>query len=208
MLSTPHWNRYVEVFPMPHPAGRKEAGRSKILTSAGRGFRRHGFGGVGIDSLAKEAGVTSGAFYAHFKSKAEAFRAAMSAGMMDLRAGVASFQERYGKNWRARFVEFYMGERRTCDLGDSCALQSLSADVSRADDETRVIFEDIFAEIVDGVAKGLEGRPRARRSEAIALLALLSGGVTLARAVSDPALSQEIGAAVRKAAAALANDES
>jgi AcrR family transcriptional regulator len=191
---------------MPHPAGRKEAGRAKILASAGRGFRRHGFGGVGVDTLAHEAGVTSGAFYAHFKSKADAFRAAMGAGMRDLRQGVASFQERYGRSWRARFVEFYMSDRRTCDLGDSCALQSLSADVSRADDETRALFEEIFREILDGVAGGLEGRPRARRDEAIALLALLAGGVTLARAVSDSALSDEIGAAVRKAAAALAQD--
>jgi AcrR family transcriptional regulator len=191
---------------MSHPAGRKEAGRAKILASAGRGFRRHGFGGVGVDTLAQEAGVTSGAFYAHFKSKTEAFRAAVGAGMTDLRQGVASFQERFGKSWRARFVEFYMGDRRTSALGESCALQSLSADVSRADDETRVLFEEIFREILDGIASGLEGRPRARREEAIALLALLAGGVTLARAVSDSALSDEIGAAVRKAAAVLAHD--
>jgi hypothetical protein len=91
-----------------------------------------------------------------------------------------------------------MGDRRTCDLGDSCALQSLSADVLRADGETRVLFEKTFREIVDGVASGLEGRPRARREEAIALLALLAGGVTFARAVSDSALRDEIGAAVRK----------
>ena len=122
------------------------------------------------------------------------------------RQGVASFQERYGKSWRARFVEFYMGDRRTCDLGDSCALQSLSADVSRADDDTRILFEEIFREILDGVAGGLEGRPRARRDEAIALLALLAAGVILARAVSNSALSGEIGAAVRKAAAALTHD--
>jgi AcrR family transcriptional regulator len=177
-----------------------------ILASAGRGFRRHGFGGVGVDTLAQEAGVTSGALYAHFKSKAEAFRATVSAGLAGLRQRVASYQEQYGKSWRARFVEFYMGDRRTCDLGDSCALQSLTADVSRADDETRAHFEETFREILDGVASGLEGRPRARREEAIALLALLSGGVTLARAVSDSALSVEIGAAVRKAAAALARD--
>ena len=163
---------------------------------------------VALESMRwpRRPGFTSGAFYAHFKSKADAFRAAMGAGMRDLQQGVASFQERYGRSWRARFVEFYMGDRRTCDLGDSCALQSLSADVSRADDETRALFEEIFREILDGVASGLEGRPRARRDEAIALLALLAGGVTLARAVSDSALSDEIGAAVRKAAAALAHD--
>jgi TetR/AcrR family transcriptional repressor of nem operon len=38
----------------------KEEARSRILHAAGRGFRRLGFGGVGVDGLAKEAGVTSG----------------------------------------------------------------------------------------------------------------------------------------------------
>ena len=35
-------------------------------------------------------------------------------------------------------------------------------------------------------------RVKARRSKAIATLALLSGGVSLARAVNDPAFSKEI----------------
>jgi TetR/AcrR family transcriptional regulator, transcriptional repressor for nem operon len=185
---------------MPHPIGKKEAGRAKILVSAGRGFRRYGFGGVGIDGLAKEAGVTSGAFYAHFKSKAEAFRAAVNAGLEDLKLAIPEFQERFGKNWRTRFVEFYLGERRTCELGESCGLQSLSADVSRADNETRAEFERRFQGILDAVASGLEGRPRVRRQDAIAMLALLAGGVTLARAVKNPALAEEIANAVRKAA--------
>lgn len=191
---------------MPHPAGRKEAGRAKILASAGRGFRRHGFGGVGVDSLAQEAGVTSGAFYAHFKSKADAFRAALDKGLADLRQGISDFRERYGKNWRARFVEFYLGDRRTCELGDSCALQSLTAEISRADTETRVLFEKRFREVVDTVAGGLEGGSKARSDQAIALLALLTGGVTLARAVHDSALSEEIANAVRRAATELVRE--
>ena len=39
----------------------KEAARAKMLGAAARGFRRRGYG-VGVDELAKEAGVTSGAF--------------------------------------------------------------------------------------------------------------------------------------------------
>ena len=57
---------------MRYAAGHKEGARTRILDAAGRGFRRLGFGGIGVDGLAKEAGVTSGAFYGHFPSKAEA----------------------------------------------------------------------------------------------------------------------------------------
>ena len=73
--------------------------RQRILEAAGRGFRKGGFGGVGVDGLAKEAGVTSGAFYVHFDSKAEAFREAVAQGMSDLKDGVRHFQTTHGSTW-------------------------------------------------------------------------------------------------------------
>jgi TetR/AcrR family transcriptional regulator, transcriptional repressor for nem operon len=187
-------------FGMAHRAGQKEESKARILTSAGRGFRRHGFGGLGIDGLAKEANVTSGAFYAHFKSKADAFREAVVAGLEDLRRGVEQWREQSGSRWRNGFIDFYMSDRRTCDLAESCALQSLSGEVARADDDVKAAYESELQAIIDTVAAGLEGKPKARREEATALLALLVGGVTLARAVRDPEISAEIAAAVRKAA--------
>ncbi|WP_266160470.1 TetR/AcrR family transcriptional regulator [Dyella silvatica] len=187
---------------MAHRAGQKEQGRAKILHSAARGFRSRGFGGLGVDGLAKDAAVTSGAFYAHFKSKADAFREVVIAGLDDLKRGIEQTREQLGNRWREGFIHFYMGDRRTCDLADSCALQSLSAEVARADDELKQAYEVELQAIIDAMAAGLEGKPKARREEAIALLALLVGGVTLARAVQDPATSNDIAAAVRKAALA------
>ncbi|RAS34449.1 TetR/AcrR family transcriptional regulator [Paraburkholderia bryophila] len=185
---------------MAHRAGRKEESKARILDSAGRGFRSRGFGGSGVDGLAKDAAVTSGAFYAHFKSKAAAFQEAVVIGLGDLRHAIDRTREEMGDRWREWFIDFYLGDRRTCDLADSCALQSLSGEVARADDDTRQAFETEFAAIVESVAKALEGKPKARREEATALLALLVGGVTLSRAVKDPAVGEEIAAAVRKAA--------
>lgn len=185
---------------MAHRAGRKEESKARILESAGRGFRSRGFGGSGVDGLAKDASVTSGAFYAHFKSKAAAFQAAVVSGLDDLRRGVDRTREEMGERWREWFIDFYLGDRRTCDLAESCALQSLSSEVARADDDTRGAYETELAAIIESVAGGLEGKPKARREEATALLAMLVGGVTLSRAVKDPAMGEEIAAAVRKAA--------
>jgi len=188
---------------MAHRAGRKEESRARILRSAGRGFRSLGFGGAGVDGLAKEAEVTSGAFYAHFKSKADAFRETVSTGLHDLKECIERMRGDLGSRWRQGFIEFYMGDRRTCDLADSCALQSLSSEVARADEATRQAYETELLAIIEAVAAGLDGKPKARREEATALLAMLVGGVTLARAVHDPAMSQEIATAVRKAAVEL-----
>jgi TetR/AcrR family transcriptional regulator, transcriptional repressor for nem operon len=185
---------------MPHPVGKKEESRARILESAGRGFRSQGFGGLGVDGLAKEAGVTSGAFYAHFKSKAEAFRKAIAVGLDDLRIAIEHFRQAEGSSWRERFVAFYLGDRRTCDLAQSCALQSLSADVARSDGETRKVYEAEFRRVLDAAASGLKGSAGRRRADAIALLALLAGGVSIARAVENSELGDEIADAVRDAA--------
>ena len=76
--------------------------------------------------------------------------------------------------------------------------------MARADDDARVAYEDELRQIIDAASAGLQGDSEAdRRAEAIALLALLAGGVSLARAVKDPALAEEITAAVHRAATAL-----
>ncbi len=186
---------------MAHKKGQKEESRARLLASAGRGFRSHGYGGLGVDALSKEAGVTSGSFYAHYKSKAEAFREAVVAGMEGLRADIERLRETLGGGWRQGFIDFYLSERRTCDLADSCALQSLTGEVARADEEAREAYEVELCKVIDVAAAGLDsGSAKERQAEATALLALLIGGVSLARAVKNPALSKEIAASVHRAA--------
>jgi len=48
---------------------RSERTRSKIITEAAELFHHKGYTATGLDELLKNAGVTKGAFYHHFKSK-------------------------------------------------------------------------------------------------------------------------------------------
>ncbi len=187
---------------MPHPAGKKEESRAKILASAGRGFRANGFGGLGVDGIAKAAGVTSGAFYAHFASKAEAFRDSVRTGMRDLADGIAAMRDA-GGDWAARFVDFYASDRLDCDLAEACALQSLTNDVARAEPATRADYTTELKEVVALLAQGTGAASIPDRARAIALLALLSGGVSMARAVDDADLRAEIASALRQAGRAM-----
>ena len=41
------------------------------MEAAARLFREHGFDGVVVDAIMKEAGLTHGGFYGHFASKEE-----------------------------------------------------------------------------------------------------------------------------------------
>jgi AcrR family transcriptional regulator len=172
-----------------------------MVAAAGRGFRRLGYGGIGVDGLAKEAEVTSGAFYGYFSSKSEAFRTALVAGLEELRVGIETLRAEHGAGWIEVFVDFYLGERRVCELGSSCALQSLAPEVQRGDSEIKAVFEAEIEGVVKAVADGLPGRAsKDKRARAWALLSILSGGVTMARAVADKEVSATIAAACRVAA--------
>src|ERR1700731_3379343 len=132
---------------MARPKGSTSNARQRLIEAAGRGFRTGGFGGTGVDGLAKEAGLTSGAFYAHFESKAEAFRVAAAEGLAVLRNGVQSFQERQGRYWREPFIDFYLGPRMEVGLDEACALPSFASDVARADETTRTQYEAEFQQL-------------------------------------------------------------
>ncbi len=186
---------------MRYRPGHKDEARARMIAAAGRGFRKRGFGGIGVDGLAKEAEVTSGAFYGHFPSKEAAFKEAVVAGLEELHAGVMSFREAHGAAWIEAFVDFYLGYKRVCGLGESCGLQSLSPEVTRSGGEIRSAYEAAMLKVIDAVAEGLEGGALPeRRQRAWALLSILSGGVTLARAVADEGVSSGIADAVKAAA--------
>lgn len=186
---------------MRYKSGHKEEARARMIAAAGRGFRRKGFGGIGVDGLAKEAEVTSGAFYGHFSSKDAAFKEAVAAGIEELRAGIEKFQMTHGKGWIEPFVDFYLGEKRTCDLGESCAMQSLSTEVMRAAADVRAVYQNGMMKVADQIAKGLpSGSPTDKRKRAWAFLSVLAGGVTVARAVEGDDVAAQIAKAARLAA--------
>ena len=180
--------------------------RARILDAAGRGFRKGGFGGIGVDGLAKEAGVTSGAFYVHFDSKTQAFTEAVACGMAELSAAVRHVQCEHGPAWWPVFVRFYLGEKRTCDLSESCAMQSMSPEVARSDEQAHAAFEAGLLDVADAIVSGPDspGAPRDVNA-ALAAMASLIGAVTLARAVASPHLAERIASTV--AAALRMNDD-
>ncbi|MFB9906927.1 TetR/AcrR family transcriptional regulator [Allokutzneria oryzae] len=56
----------------------REATTAALHTTARRLFTEHGYNNVGLDTIAQAAGVTKGALYHHFTSKAALFRAVLA----------------------------------------------------------------------------------------------------------------------------------
>ncbi|OUR73183.1 TetR family transcriptional regulator [Methylophaga sp. 41_12_T18] len=175
------------------PEQKKET-HQKIIAAAGRSFRKNGFSGIGVDGLAKEAGVTSGAFYKHFPSKKAAFETIVVEGLQEVQQAFMALQEAHGENWWQALAGFYVSEKRTCDAKNSCGLQSLTSEVSRGDEDLKKAYEQELLKIASiATEEGSDDVSAATWQK----LAMLVGGVTMARAVNDPELSEQIGQAIQ-----------
>jgi len=183
----------------------KEDTRERILHAASRGFRSHGYNGIGVNAVAKDAGVTSGAFYGYFRSKEDAFLAAVVDGLQEYRQGIEAFRANQGTNWPVALADYYVGRQHREDLACGCALPTLSPEVIRSDQRIRSAYQIELLKLNEAIALGLStGTTTEKRDTAWVILAVLAGGVTLARAVWDEAVAEEIAQAIHRATVEIA----
>ncbi len=173
---------------MRYPAEETAAKHERIVKEASRLFRERGFENVTVGEVMKAAGLTHGAFYAHFNSKQDLERAAVAYGQ-ELSAGRARGHGNTKKD-RQAYADRYLSPRHRDNPGDGCTMAALAQEVARSTPEIKTAFEAGLREILS--AQGGD------RREAIFQTAALMGAVALARAVHDPGLSDEILEAVRR----------
>ena len=160
--------------------------RARIVEMASRLFREKGFDGVGLDAIMKEAGLTHGGFYGHFTSK-EDLAAEAVAHALEQSTGL---QSRYTNI--ADFVSGYLSESHFADRANGCALAALGGDMARRSKGVRSGATSYVRTALGQLAALFRGTAAARRRRAITTLVGIVGALTLARAVEDPALSEEI----------------
>jgi len=186
---------------MRHKGVDKEETRQKIREAVGRGFRKHGYAGIGVDGLAKAAGVTSGAFYSHFGSKDGAFEDALAAGLDEVIEGVPTFQSEHGVDWVKAFAEYYLSKSHLNDIDCGCAMATLTPEVVRFGTKVHASFEKRMIMIADLVARGLVGgTDEDRRARAWSMLGVLIGGINVVRAMKSTKVSEEVAEAIKVAA--------
>src|SRR5438876_10922406 len=84
----------------------KHETRQRIVEAAGRRLKRDGIDGSGVATLMKDAGLTNGAFYAHFESKEDLVAAAVSDQLRDQREWLAAIAP--GRAGLAQMVRTYL----------------------------------------------------------------------------------------------------
>ncbi|MBC3766055.1 TetR/AcrR family transcriptional regulator [Neptunicella marina] len=161
--------------------------RERILTSAAELFTHQGFDHVAIDQVMHHAGLTRGAFYAHFKNKSELYAEAIVFGA---RAKAAQIRPDTALNDIAcqyLSAEHLHGQQKRCPLA------FLTTDISQRDSQVR----DAYTRVFDGLVKRIElgGLSRER---ALQQAVLMVGGAAIANALNNETLIDDLLTACRK----------
>nr|WP_026088598.1 TetR/AcrR family transcriptional regulator [Pseudomonas chengduensis] len=176
-------------------SGRKSETRKRILAAAGRVLAERGPGDPAVAEVMAEAGLTVGGFYAHFASKdalmLEAFRQLLRV-RRDRLAQVD--QSLTGRERRVLLAAFYLSRRHRDDADERCPLPSSLAEIARLPDG----FRQTLAEHIELIKAQMSGTPE-EGDVALADLALMIGGLALARALGPGELSDRVLRAAKSA---------
>ena len=178
---------------MGYSQAQKEKTHKRIVAIASKRFREKGLAGFGIAELMKEAGLTVGGFYKHFDSRDELVAEAVSSAFSDWQRRVDAAASAGTPVSYAGLVDDYLSEGHRKNPGAGCAFSALAPEIARSDKRTRALTSEQVRDDIELLAGLLPGRDkRAARSRAILTFSALVGAMSLARAVSDEALSREI----------------
>jgi TetR/AcrR family transcriptional repressor of nem operon len=187
--------------PTGKPASKKEETRERILHAAARAIRKHGYEGVGVADVMKEAGLTHGGFYAHFKSRDALLAAAAEHEGVEsseyLSRAIAAAKP--GQELMA-LVDAYLSDGHVAAPEQGCAIAAAGSEVPRQQADVRRVARRRIKDIIGLIERQFpEWGKSAAHDKAMGIAATLVGSVVLARAVDDAQLSRSI----RKAARAL-----
>jgi TetR/AcrR family transcriptional regulator, transcriptional repressor for nem operon len=181
---------------------KKDETRERILRAAARAIRKHGYEGVGVADVMKDAGLTHGGFYAHFES-----RDALLAAAAD-QAGAESIEHltraiaaaKPGQELMA-LVDTYLsdGHLSAPEQGLGCALAAAGSEVPRQEAEVRRTASRRIKDFIGLIERQFpEWGRSAAHDKAMGIAATLVGTLVLARAVDDAQLSNRIRKAARE----------
>jgi TetR/AcrR family transcriptional repressor of nem operon len=191
-------------------AEKKERSHETILESAARLVRERGISGASVADVMKGAGLTVGGFYAHFGSKEELIDEALRRTGAALRERLFSRLDEKPEADRAEVVlKRYLSAAHRDEQTLGCPLPAVVGEIGT----TAHAHEAVLAEEVEAMCEKLEeylpkDRGMSRRTLAIGLLALMVGGLSLARALRGTALSDEVIRACRALGTGIARSAS
>jgi AcrR family transcriptional regulator len=180
------------------PNSRKDETHERIVDVAARAIRKHGYAGLGVAEVMRQAGLTHGGFYAHFASRDALLVEALERAQRDSAAVVArAAAARRGRNVGAfrSLVETYLNDAYLASLEVGCPVAALGSDMPR---QSQAVREASVARVEALIAAVRSTLPRTSRSTAVAVAGTLVGSLQIARTLGNNANGRAVLAAARK----------
>lgn len=170
--------------------------RERIVETAARLLRQHGFDGIGVADMMNAAGLTHGGLYSNFASKDDL---AVKASEHAIAGTKALLKNALAQEDSLRaLIERYVSSAHRDDPGSGCILPALAADAARRDDPAlRAVFFTAIQFYLDQIVKLSSAPPRAIGSRhPAAILSEMVGAVILSRVIADNPLAESLMSAV------------
>jgi AcrR family transcriptional regulator len=169
----------------------KQATRRRIIQAAGRRFKRDGIDGSGIATLMADAGLTNGAFYAHFASKQELVATAVADQLRNQRESLGTLAP--GRAGVEQYVREYLSVQHRDNPDDGCPSAALLDEIGRCTQATKRAYTDGLLAMVDDIAARLAPEdPPSARAKTLSVFALMVGTLQLSRALADRQLADQV----------------
>lgn len=190
---------------MRYEKGHKETTRKRIIDVASRRFRKDGASATGLAGIMAEAGLTNGAFYAHFESKEALLREALVNTLADQCA--RSEQDSVAGCGIEGAIRGYLNKSHLEGSEEGCPSAALLPEIGRQPESTRKAYENSLLPYIKTLAEQLRepGTTESNR-RAMAIFSVMVGTLQIARAVSNASLAQDILEAGVEAALMLAKE--
>ena len=190
---------------MRYSKNQKQATRQRMLEAAGRRLKQDGIDGAGVATLMSDAGLTNGAFYAHFTSKEDLVAHVLAD---QLRAQRRSFDAQPSDPAGLEaFIRSYLSPQHRDQCAEGCPTAALLEEIVRRPPATKQVFTDELLGIADDIAARLDPADAgAARTHALTLFGMMIGTLQLARALTDRDLSDQLLARGAETAVKLLDD--
>jgi TetR/AcrR family transcriptional repressor of nem operon len=169
--------------------------RAALIRAASKLFRERGIDGVGVAEISKEAGLTHGALYAHFKSKEELALEALSHGLDETASRIYTSTVD-GMPDLVRYVNRYLSKEARDDYGSHCPMSASASEIGRQDKAISARFGEGYMVIVRAFERQIaENQPGIDAlARAMVVVATLIGTMAVARgtAKGNPVLSEQV----------------
>jgi TetR/AcrR family transcriptional repressor of nem operon len=167
---------------------------TRIVKDAARRVRAEGITGAAVSAVMRDAGLTHGGFYKHFKSKDDLVLESLREAFQEITERIAQAAEtsQPGAGWKA-IVKTYLSPEH-CDHAEiGCPLAALAPELARTGKAMKAQITGELTKYKNRMLPFMPGRHAAEKERAFfAIFSTLIGTLAIARILPDPAARAKV----------------